>query len=81
MTKKELLIIFALAVLLTILTFLRWDWGVQYKLAPGTPYYPWPVTFLAYYKWEFVVFVFIRYLLVLAGSWWALKFVLKRIKK
>ena len=79
--RRELLIILILAVLLTILTFLRWDWGVQYKLAPGTPYYPWPLTFLAYYKWEFIIFVFARWFVGLMIGWWVLRFVWKKTKK
>ena len=69
MKKKEILIIFLLAVLLTILTFNWWEGGVRYKLAPGTPYYPWPFTFIARYQWWFPFHVFVFWFTALGVGW------------
>lgn len=80
MKKKELLIIFLLAVLLTILTFHWWERGVVwdvYKLAP----YPWLLTPFSYYQWWFPFHVFIFWFTALGAGWSAVEALIKAKSK
>lgn len=71
MKKEEILIIFLLAVLVTILTFHWWGRSVQwvYGLASGARYYPWPLTPFSYYQWWFPLHVLLFWFMALGVGW------------
>lgn len=74
MKKKEILIIFVLAILLTYLFYILWCSSVFYKLAPGAHLPP-------CYTWKSVSLVFSFWFLVLTIGWLGTKIAIKAISK